>query len=697
MEHPTGPQGLRRRKVSASLLVAALLAALLVLVPGAAPASAAGGKVAAKGTLGDGYFFVATDGGIFNYGDSEFKGSTGDIKLNQPIVGAAQTPTGEGYWLVASDGGIFTFGDAVFYGSTGDIKLNKPIVAMVATPTGQGYWLFATDGGVFTFGDAVFYGSTGDIKLNKPIVGADSTPNGAGYYLVASDGGIFTFGDAVFYGSAGDIKLNKPIVGMAATDDGMGYYLVATDGGIFSYGKTPLDAPFFGSTGDIKLNQPIVGMDLSATNQGYYLVAADGGIFTFGDAVYRGSTGDIKLNKPIVGMRVTPVSPITAPDFVVNLRGAAQTAGGDADGSGFGLLDFTDDELCWVVSAENIAQATAMHIHRGTAGTDGPVVIDMGKLDNNGTGVACKDLKSDADKALIKEIMAFPQGFYLNVHNADFPSGAIRGQLAGHIGIGVTNTDATAKSAKVVLMDTENPAGAVVLRSVDTQGAPVNGVDFRPGTTDAYLLLTVGTVPTSNVDPTPTALVMQLVKSTAAGVTSSVGTPFTMNLASAFGFDFNPVADRIRVISDSGQNLRLNPDAAADASPVVATDTAIPAGFAGAAYTNNVKGAATTTLYDINYGNDSLFMQGGPDGTPSPNSGAVTAVGALGVDLGPLFGFDISPSPAGVTGTALVAGQVTGSTNSVLLAVNLATGKATHLGRIDTDATNGIQAFTILL
>ena len=71
------------------------------------------------------------------------------------------TPDGTGYWLVASDGGIFSYGDAHFYGSTGDIHLNKPVVGMAATPDGRGYWLVAADGGMFSYGDAHFYGSTG--------------------------------------------------------------------------------------------------------------------------------------------------------------------------------------------------------------------------------------------------------------------------------------------------------------------------------------------------------------------------------------------------------------------------------------------------------------------------------------------------------------------------------------------------------
>jgi hypothetical protein len=132
------------------------------------------------------------------------------------VSSVTPAPT-SGYWLVASDGGIFSFGNAQFYGSTGAIHLNKPIVGMTSTPDGLGYWLVASDGGIFSFGDAHFYGSEGATVLNKPIVGMTSTPDGLGYWLVASDGGIFSFGDAKFYGSTGAIQLNQPIVGMTST------------------------------------------------------------------------------------------------------------------------------------------------------------------------------------------------------------------------------------------------------------------------------------------------------------------------------------------------------------------------------------------------------------------------------------------------------------------------------------------------
>ncbi len=234
---------------------------------------------------GHGYWLVASDGGIFNYGDAGFYGSTGGIHLNAPVVGMAATPDGKGYWLVASDGGIFNYGDAAFYGSTGSIHLNRPIVGMAATPDGKGYWLVASDGGVFNYGDAAFYGSTGGMPLNKPVVGMAATPDGKGYWLAASDGGIFNYGDAAFYGSTGSIHLNRPVVGMAATPDGKGYWLVASDGGIFNYG----DAGFDGSTGGIHLNQPVVGMAATPDGKGYWLAASDGGIFNYGDTAFYGS------------------------------------------------------------------------------------------------------------------------------------------------------------------------------------------------------------------------------------------------------------------------------------------------------------------------------------------------------------------------------------------------------------------------
>ena len=130
----------------------------------------------------------------------------------------AATPDGHGYWLVASDGGIFTYGDAVLLRLTG-----RPAPQQARRRHGRrrqpgsatGWW--PPTAGIFSYGDAVFHGSSGCIVLNKPIVGMMSTFDGNGYWLVASDGGIFSYGDTGFYGSAGSLHLNAPMVGGTPT------------------------------------------------------------------------------------------------------------------------------------------------------------------------------------------------------------------------------------------------------------------------------------------------------------------------------------------------------------------------------------------------------------------------------------------------------------------------------------------------
>jgi hypothetical protein len=87
----------------------------------------------------------------------------------------AATPDGNGYWEVAKDGGIFNFGDAPYYGSMGGQVLNKPIVSLESTPSGSGYWEIATDGGIFALGAAGFFGSMGGLPLVAPTVGMAST------------------------------------------------------------------------------------------------------------------------------------------------------------------------------------------------------------------------------------------------------------------------------------------------------------------------------------------------------------------------------------------------------------------------------------------------------------------------------------------------------------------------------------------
>ncbi len=266
----------RRRTWSAATLLAVLASPLIVALPVPAGANSRPAVTIvcspeyevlvahSDGGLTDYPQYATSDGSCPNqvFYDSMF-GST----LNRPIVGMAATPDGGGYWLVASDGGVFTFGDSHFFGSTGSIVLNKPIVGIASTPDGGGYWLVASDGGVFAFGDAHFFGSTGSIVLNKPIVGIATDGSTGGYWLAASDGGIFAF-NAPFLGSMGATPLNAPITLMSSTPGFGGYRLIGSDGGVFDFGN----AMFYGSAA-VPGSSGWTALATNLTGDGYWLFA----------------------------------------------------------------------------------------------------------------------------------------------------------------------------------------------------------------------------------------------------------------------------------------------------------------------------------------------------------------------------------------------------------------------------------------
>ncbi len=248
-----------------------------------------------------GYWQVASDGGVFTFGGANFYGSTGSIKLNQPVVGMAPTPDHQGYWLVASDGGVFAFGDAGFYGSTGSIRLNKPIIGMIPTIDGRGYWLIASDGGVFAFGDAHFYGSAGGENLAYPVTAAAGSYLDGGYWLVDSEGQVYSYGDAAYEGQPPFVVGSYRITGMSPSHSRNGYWLASANGDVEPFG----DAAPYGNVLGMNLNAPVVGMATTTDGAGYWLQGADGGIFTFGDAPFLGSMGGRHLNAPMVGIAST--------------------------------------------------------------------------------------------------------------------------------------------------------------------------------------------------------------------------------------------------------------------------------------------------------------------------------------------------------------------------------------------------------
>ncbi len=192
------------------------------------------------------------------------------------------------------------------------------------------------------------------------------------------------------------------------------------------------------------------------------------------------------------------------------------------------------------------------------------------------------------------------------------------------------------------------------------------GIDVRPATGELFAVGVTGTTG------------RMYVVNTTNGVATPVGTTFSTTLPAGgtWSVDFNPSVDRIRFVHASGVNLRLNPLN----GTLAATDTpAAPGRPAALAYDRSTSPAPTaTTLFTIDDVADTLGLIGGLNGTPSPNTGATTAIGALGVAVdSPSVGFDIAPQ-----GDALATLSVSGVYG--LYTVNLTTGAATLIGTVGT-------------
>jgi hypothetical protein len=207
------------------------------------------------------------------------------------IVDVAAAPSGNGYTLVGADGGVFTFGDSQFKGSMGGKPLNSEMVAVVPTASGAGYWEIGADGGVFAFGDAVApsWNPLPGTRLNSPVIEATRVGANA-LLLVAGDGGVFAVNGATFHGSMAGRPLNAPMVDIVASPTGQGYATVAADGGVIAFGD--YRGPSSNLLPGMWLNQPITAAARQGSGHGLILVAGDGGTFALGGATFVGSAAN---------------------------------------------------------------------------------------------------------------------------------------------------------------------------------------------------------------------------------------------------------------------------------------------------------------------------------------------------------------------------------------------------------------------
>jgi len=108
--------------------------------------------------------------------------------------------------------------------------------------------------------------------------------------------------------------------------------------------------------------------------------------------------------------------------FHATLLGKAETPKGDPDGQGTAEVKFTGTRVCWEIKVSKVQTIVAAHIHKGKPGTAGPVVVPFGKV------FKAKGCTTTTAK-IAAAIQRNPAAYYVNVHNAKYPGGALRGQL----------------------------------------------------------------------------------------------------------------------------------------------------------------------------------------------------------------------------------------------------------------------------
>jgi hypothetical protein len=230
---------------------------------------------------GNGYWLVASDGGVFAFGDAGYFGSIPGLgihpagsglpnSLNAPIVGIVGSSDGQGYFMVASDGGVFAFGDATFAGSCPGIGgCSGQGVAVVPSLQASGYWLTTNTGHVYGFG-IPSYGEPGPqsspmTSMSTSIDHYSSAYNG-GYFILDANGLVFAYGNAanganrqIYSVPAGQAGGVNPATAIATARQGYsddGNWVATANGSVFAFGG----APDFGGMSGTRLNGSIIAM-----------------------------------------------------------------------------------------------------------------------------------------------------------------------------------------------------------------------------------------------------------------------------------------------------------------------------------------------------------------------------------------------------------------------------------------------------
>lgn len=469
------------------------------------------------------------------------------------------------------------------------------------------------------------------LSMGETIVGADFRPATGQFYALANTGQVYIVNATRGVAS----RVGTPSVALTGTEFGVDFNPAPDRIRVVSnMGQNFRLNPDTGARADVPTNDGALAYAMTDTNVGRTPRVVTSaytnnfaGVSATGTTLYGiDSTLDILVTQGSVNS--TPVSPNTGQLFTVGPLGVDAndiTSLDISDASGLAYATIT-------LPGETVSRLYRINLTPANATT--PVATQVGMV---------------AGTEQIRSL-----GVVLRVENV----------------LGLTNDN------RLVRFNPRKPdtlIGSPIQITGLQMGESLLGIDFRPATGFLFGLGSTSRIYTININ---------------TGVATALGgAPFIPALAGMeFGFDFNPVPDRIRVVSNTAQDLRLNPNnggiAAVDGTLAYAMGDAnmgTTPNCVASAYTNSFPGLTITNLYNVDSRLDILVLQGSPTGAPvSPNTGQLFTVDRLGIDTTDTVALDISES----TGIAYGSFVLNGETSSRFYTVNLATGAATQVGML---------------
>ena len=492
---------------------------------------------------------------------------------------------------------------------------------------------------------------------NTPIVEVTPTP-------VATPGDVFvltTGNRLVSYNIAAPVtaRTNVAVTGLQAGENLLGIDFRPADGQLYGVGSTGRLYTLNGTTGAATLKSTLSADATDTTLPFTALAGTDFGV-DFNPVADRlrivSNTGQ--------SLRINVDTGATTTDGALN-GGAANTAVNAAAYTN--SFAGTASTTLYVIDAANNTLYTQNPPNNGTLTL--PVALGVAATNIGGFDI---DAKTNTGYAIMT--VGGVRGLYsLNLAATSAPATLIgstglddaRGLAlrtpAAPVAYGLTD-DARIVTFKI---STPNTLDTNVAVTGLASGERLLGVDVRPKDGLLYGVSSTGRIVT--IEPATGAAT---VKATLAADPADTTAPYTAIAGTSFAVDFNPVADRLRVIGSTGQSLRINVDTGATTTDGTINRTGATPVVSAAAYTNSYAGTTATSLYDIDLASASLALQN------PPNDGTLVNVGALGVAVAGDVGFDIA---GGANGLVLAALRTTATGPSTLYRIDLATGAATLL------------------